>query len=178
MLSVFTSTPEKKLPPLFQMAHVIQHFCKQASKHPALAKNQHSFCKDLCRSRLHKEGAVCTSQVLSETKEGAESGFEAGSCWNCHLQWIRIPKGAGFLFTLSHPLHPKIDTKIRQLLLLPTPALWVPLSLMAGPSASVCYTATLKAPPGSGLLEAGRLSRDWDTTPFMLYLIYKLRSRP
>lgn len=43
MLFVFTSTQEKKLSPIFQVAHVIQHFCKHAGKHPALAKiNIHS----------------------------------------------------------------------------------------------------------------------------------------
>lgn len=61
---------------------------------------------------------------------------------------------------LSHLLDPKTDIKIRQLLPLPTPTLQVPLNLMAGPSTSVCYTATLKAAQGSGLVEAGLSSRD------------------
>lgn len=43
---------------------------------------------------------------------------------------------------------------------------------MAGPFTSVCYTATLKAAQGSGWVEAGLLSRDWDTTRFVPFVSF------
>lgn len=128
--------------------------------------------RPLQRSRSHKKELRALNKFCQKSREGAEPGLEAGSCWHCHLQWARIPKGASFLFMLSHLLDPKTDIKIRQLLPLPTPTLQVPLNLMAGPSTSVCYTATLKAAQGSGLVEAGLSSRDWAATRLVLFVSF------
>lgn len=149
MLFVFTSTyleREKKLSALFQVAHVTQHFflCKQA--HIQLWQESARWLflfilqRSLQRSRSQKK-ELCKQQILSETKEGAESGREEGSQWSSHLHWARIPNRADFLFILSDLLYPKIDTKIRELLPLPA---WSRLNLRAhlnlkvGSSMPVC----------------------------------------
>lgn len=171
---MFTSIREKKLSPLFQVAHV-------ASKQANIQLWQKSVWwlflfilqRPLQRSRSHKKELCALNKFCQKPREGAEPG----SCWNCHLQWARIPKGAGFLFMLSPYLfYPKTDTKIRQLLPLPTPTLHTlraPLNLTAGPSTSVCYTATLRAAQGPGSVEAGLRYN----TFCAIHLIYKLRSR-
>lgn len=128
--------------------------------------------RSLQRSRSHKKELCALNKFCQKPREGAEPGLEAGSCWNCHLQWATIPKWVGFLFMLSHLLYPKTDIKIRQLLPLPTPTLQVPLNLMAGPSTSVCYIGTLKAAPGSGLEDAGLSSRDRATTRLVLLVSF------
>lgn len=158
-----TSTREKKLSPL--PGGTCYSTLLQASKQTSsFGKKQHSFCKDLCRgSRSHMKELCALQKFCQKPREGAEPGLEAGSCWNCHLQWARIPKGAGF-FMLSHLLYSKTGIKIRQLLLLPTPTLWVPLNLVLG-------LPHLFA-PGSGSVEAGLLSGDWDTTHFMPFISF------
>lgn len=82
--------------------------------------------RSLQRSRSHKKELCALPKFCQKPKEGAKPGLEAGSSWNYHLQWGRIPKGAGFLFVLSQLLYPKTDRKIRQLLPLPTPTLCTP----------------------------------------------------
>ena len=190
MLFVFTSTyleREKKLSVLFQVAHVIQHFffCKQANiqlwQESAWWLFLFILQRSLQRSRSRKK-ELCKQQVSSETKKGAESGLDAGSCWNSHLQWARTPKGAGFLFVLPDLLYPKTGIKIRQLLPLPASTritLRVPLNLMAGSSTPVCsalpHTKQLGAP--SQWMQDSHAETE-RTTRFMTFIsFYKPGSR-
>lgn len=120
----------------------------------------------LQRSRA-REKELCKRQVSSETKEGAETGLEAGPRWNSHLHWNKTPKGAGFLFMLSDCLYPKINTKTRQLLLFPASpllALWVPLNLGL-PHLLLCAAAH-GAARGSSWQGAALAAKDWDNTTF------------
>lgn len=126
--------------------------------------------RSLQRSRSHMKELCALHKFCQKPREGAEPGLEAGLCWSCHLQWARIPKGAGF-FMLSHLLYSKTDIKIRQLLLLPTPTLWVPLNLVLG-LPRLFATLPHQAAPGSGSVEAGLLPRDWDTTCFMPFISF------
>lgn len=148
---------ERKNYLFFSRWHMLfNNFSFASEQTSSFGKNQHdgyffSFCKDLCRGQGHRRKSCVSGKFRQKPRRWQSPVLRQVHAETLHR--AKIPKGAGFLFLLSHLVYPKISIKIRQLLLFPASfplTLRVPLILMAGSSTPICsalpHTKQLRAP--------------------------------